>query len=288
MAKHRSPKPGPSGPSPFWGRGPFRSRFVLAALAFVLAGGLVAWKVFRDGAAEEEHAHEAAARGGVVVQVGAGEEHRHVEVLFERGGVLKLYTLAEDGERVLEVESQRVLAYVRPEGRPEATSVVFRPLPQADDPEGRTSRFIARLTKDLWDKKLAVTVPAMAFSGARVRFSFTLCAGNPGGSSAHEFRAEEEKLHLSPGGRYTAADIKANGSVIASEKYEGAAFTHELTAKPGDRLCPVTLARADRRFAWAVGGRSYFFCCPPCIDEFVQLAKERPAAIRSPEEYMKK
>lgn len=98
--------------------------------------------------------------------------------------------------------------------------------------------------------------------------------------------AEERDLYLAPGGLYTAADIEANGRVTASEKYPGFRATHDADPRPGDRVCPVTRTKADPRCAWVVGGERYTFCCPPCIDEFVRLAKTDSARVRPPGEYV--
>ena len=35
-------------------------------------------------------------------------------------------------------------------------------------------------------------------------------------------------------------------------------------------------------------GKTYEFCCPPCVDEFVRMAKETPDQIKAPEMYVKK
>lgn len=37
-----------------------------------------------------------------------------------------------------------------------------------------------------------------------------------------------------------------------------------------------------------IGGRSYTFCCPPCVDEFVKQAKEKPGTIKPPDGYVQK
>jgi hypothetical protein len=39
--------------------------------------------------------------------------------------------------------------------------------------------------------------------------------------------------------------------------------------------------------SWIIGGQKYTFCCPPCIDEFVKLAKADPTKILPPEKYRK-
>lgn len=108
--------------------------------------------------------------------------------------------------------------------------------------------------------------------------------GMPEGASLSEAR----KLYLTPGGAYTAADIAANGSTTASERYEGQMAKHDTKPKSGDLLCPITMTKANPRFSWVINGQTYLFCCPPCIDEFVQLAKEHPEELKAPEDYKKK
>jgi hypothetical protein len=98
---------------------------------------------------------------------------------------------------------------------------------------------------------------------------------------------EQREVHLSPGGKYTEADIEANGRTVPSHKYRGFQARHDYHPQPGDRLCPVTRTKADPRCTWSVGGQLYQFCCPPCIDEFVRLAKEHPDRVLPPEDYVK-
>jgi hypothetical protein len=99
---------------------------------------------------------------------------------------------------------------------------------------------------------------------------------------------EQRRLYLTPGGRYTAADIRANGDTLPAEKFKGVLANHHLHPAVGDRICPITDTRANPRFAWIIGGRRYLFCCPPCIDEFVQRAKTAPGSIRLPEVYVQR
>jgi YHS domain-containing protein len=37
-----------------------------------------------------------------------------------------------------------------------------------------------------------------------------------------------------------------------------------------------------------VGGKTYEFCCPPCVEEFVKLAKEQPEEVKEPADYVKR
>jgi hypothetical protein len=99
---------------------------------------------------------------------------------------------------------------------------------------------------------------------------------------------DSRPLYFVPGGKYTAADIEANGRTTASEKYRGFRSNHDFAPAPGDRVCPVTRTKADPRCTWTVNGTVYQFCCPPCIDEFVRTAKERPDHIREPGAYVRR
>jgi hypothetical protein len=107
--------------------------------------------------------------------------------------------------------------------------------------------------------------------------------GVDGGSSE-----EERKLYETPGGRYTAADIRANGALPPSEKFKGVFASHNMHPRRGDPICPITRTLASPKFAWFVGGKKCLFCCPPRIDEFVRMAKEQPEAIQAPERYVRR
>ena len=91
-----------------------------------------------------------------------------------------------------------------------------------------------------------------------------------------------------PGGKYTAEDIKANGELPPMEKYKGIGMAAGPKAKAGDRVCPDSGSKSNPNVTWVVGGKTYEFCCPSCIGEFVKTAKEKPDAIMDPSEYVKK
>jgi len=98
--------------------------------------------------------------------------------------------------------------------------------------------------------------------------------------------AEERELYLTAGGAYTQADIAANGPTLPSQKYRGFRENHDLQPRPGDRLCPITRTKASAECTWIVAGRTYEFCCPPCIAEFVRAAKEQPERLQPPEAFV--
>ena len=77
-------------------------------------------------------------------------------------------------------------------------------------------------------------------------------------------------------------------NMTASQKFRGIAPSHDLKPKSGDKICPITLTKANPKFTWVVGGKPYEFCCPPCVEEFVKQAKEQPEEIKDPGDFIKK
>ncbi|MBX7104211.1 MAG: hypothetical protein K1X57_09020 [Gemmataceae bacterium] len=239
--------------------------------------------------ADEEHGHKPSAHGGILVPI--GRDNYHAEAVFEKGGVLRLYLLGQDESRVQEIEAQQITAYVKAEGDAEAQSFALNAKPQPGDKAGMTSMFLGNLPAPLAGKKLEVTVPSITIKGERFRISFKSVTDERAADHAMPTKVADEaerKLYLTAGGKYTEADIKANGNVTASEKFKGVKAEHDLKPKPGDKVCPITLTKANPKFSWVIGGQTYEFCCPPCVDEFLTTAKEKPAEILPPDEYKKK
>lgn len=235
-------------------------------------------------AEEADHAHRAGEHGGAVVAIGRG--HYHVEAVFPESGI-ELFVLGRDETRVQEVPVQTLAAYVKAADRMQADSITLEPKPQPGDAPGSTSRFAGKLPDHCAGREVLVTVPRLTIGGERFRFSVTRAAPHEA-MPAKVLDTEETRLYLTPGGRYTAADIAANGNRTASEAFKGFSAAHDHKPKAGDRLCPVTLTKANPACTWVVGGQRYEFCCPPCVDEFVALAKEKPDQIKPPGEYVKK
>jgi YHS domain-containing protein len=160
--------------------------------------------------------------------------------------------------------------------------------PYPTDPKGTASRFVGQF--DRRDNKqnvgLNVTLPIQNQT-YRVQFQAENLAGTPTEVAMPQAvsSSEADKLFLTPGGLYTEADIAANGRKTATQKYGMQMSAHDPKPQPGDRICPITDTKANPRFAWIVGGKTYLFCCPPCIEEFVTRAKTKPSTIKAPEAY---
>ena len=235
----------------------------------------------------EEHGHKAGAHGGIMISL--GRDSYHAEAVFEKGGVLRLYTLGKEESRVIDVEKQTLKGFVKAEGESEAEQFTLESEPQDGDAEGRTSQFVGTLPKGLWGLNLEVTVPNIVISGERFRLGFKSTPEEHDEGMPNKVADDDERqLYLTPGGKYTEADIKANGSVTATTKFKGIKSSHDMFPKPGDKICPVTKTKANPKFVWVVDGKTYEFCCPPCVDEFVKTAKATPNEIKQPADYVKR
>jgi hypothetical protein len=234
----------------------------------------------------EEHGHKAGAHGGVLISL--GRDSYHAEAVFEKGGVLRLYTLGKEESRVIDVENQTLKGFVKAESDTEAQPFLLNAEAQDGDAEGRTSQFVGTLLMGLWGQNLEVTIPNIMISGERFRLGFkSTPQEHDEGMPNRAFADEEQTLYLTPGGLYTEADIKANGSTTAAAKFKGLESSHNVKPDPGDKICPISMTKANPKFSWVVGGKTYEFYCPPCVDEFVRTAKSTPNEIKQPSDYVK-
>ena len=236
----------------------------------------------------EAHGHKPGTHGGILVSL--GKDSYHAEAVFEKGGVVRLHMLGKDEARIQEVEVQDLIAYVTPEGATDSDKMTLRSEPQAGDAKGKTSQFVATLPKDLVGKNVQITVNNITVNGERFRIAFSNAAAQARDSEmpAKKGTDEERALFLTPGGAYTAADIVANGDTVPTVKYKGIRAQHDDNPKSGEKICPISKTKANPKFTWIIGGKSYEFCCIPCIEEYVALAKDKPGEIQPPEFYIKK
>ena len=236
----------------------------------------------------EEHGHKPGAHGGILVSL--GKDSYHAEAVFEKGRKVRLYTLGKEETRVQEVDAQDLVAFVTHAGSTEAVPVTFKPEPQAGDGKGKTSLFVATLPENLAGRKVQVTVNNIQIGTERFRIAFSneAVAHADAEMPAKKASDEEQALFLTPGGKYTEADVKANGNTVPTVKYKGVRPTHDDNPKTGQKICPISKTLANPKFTWVVGGKTYEFCCIPCIEEFVDKAKEKPDEVKDPSAYIKK
>ncbi len=238
---------------------------------------------------DSEHGHKAGSHGGIMVSL--GRDSYHIEAVIDSEGAIRLHTLGKDETRVIDVESQSLKGFVKEDGANDSQSITFEPSPQEGDGDNKTSLFIGKLPKELIGRKLDVTIPNIRIAGERFRLGFQTSQERHSSSSEMPDKIgddAEQELYLTPGGRYTAADIVANGNATASQKFKGFKSVHDMNPKMGDRICPITETKSNPKCAWVVDGKLYQFCCPPCVDEFVKLAKSSSDALPDPESYVKK
>ncbi|MEZ6059774.1 MAG: hypothetical protein R3C19_05380 [Planctomycetaceae bacterium] len=230
---------------------------------------------------DEQHVHEPGTHGGIIVSV--GQDHYHAEALFSEGK-LRLYMLDQDQAKVIDIEQQELQAFLRPFGDAQSYPITLIPEPQEGDGPDRTSLFVGTLPSGMKAGQLLVNVPMIRINGERYRFSFATAEPV---MPAKVTSDAERQLYLTPGGRYTDADIAANGSVTASEKFADFVSSHDMHPEPGARICPITNTVANPDCGWIIGGQEYLFCCPPCVDEFLKRAKEEPESVLDAAAYVK-
>lgn len=259
---------------------------VMVATALVTVAGFVVTRLpWHAGLPDGDHPHQHPPHGGTVVSVGPHDHHDHAEVVFTNGVVL--YTFGEDFSRPLGVPPRALTAFARPDGEGQSTAIPLMPVRQSGDPDGKTSRFLGKLPRDLWGKPLTLTIQDLAIGEERFRVEFPRWAG-AGKDEVTAWVEQERALYRATAGKYGNADVQANGTRPASEKFAGLDLDHEQPPRPGDPVCPVTWLKASPRISWVVDGKTYAFCCPPCVDEFLQAAKQRPAEVKDPEHYVQK
>ena len=260
---------------------------ILAAAAVVLAVNLVGPGRRVANTDDGPHDHPPGPHGGAVVAIDR-DNRFHAEAVLEAGGRLHLYTFGRELTEVRPLKARTVCAAVRGQNGADEYAVMLRADPQAIDPPATASQFVGRLPPAMWQDHLRLIVWSLPIDGERFRFEIDSPNLSPDAAATERAIAAESARYTTPGGKYCAADIEANGRLPASQKYRGERPAHNHEPAAGDRVCPVSRLRADPRFVWIVGRGQYQFCCPPCIDEFVMEAKERPDEVREPDFYRHK
>jgi YHS domain-containing protein len=224
----------------------------------------------------EVHDHKPGQFGGFIVPIGS--DNYHAEFILSRKTTITMHLLNKDETKTYKINQQVIFCWIKKE---DSESVRFALMPKPmEEEKDQISRWEGTLPED--------------FIGENFTLTFTIVIEGDRFRSTAEFKSPikpdtqaDKDLYLKPGGIYTEQDIEANGNKTASQKFKGFVPKHDLLPKKGDRICPITLTKANPACAWTVNGKEYWFCCPPCVFEFVKMAKEHPESIKNPEEYVK-
>jgi len=230
-----------------------------------------------------EHPHTASSLGGVITSF--GRDQFHAEAIVDEKGVLAIYLLGEDDSRLHPSDQQTFTAYIKRRHTLESAAIRMQAAPLPNDPVNMTSRFTGTLPDRMRGGAIYVVVPGIVLDGQRYMLRFELLDEPVPDMPAPVPSETAQALYLVAGGLYTIEDIKANGHQTASDKYRGFRPAHDPNPSPGDPICPITQTKANTGCSWIIGGEAYYFCCPPCIDEFLALAKSQPTQIRPPHAY---
>jgi hypothetical protein len=248
-------------------------------------------KVKKDdhGHNHDDHDHGAGPHGGTIVELGKyhGEftvDHKKKEatLYIYDGAIKKLVPLTT---------TKFTLSIAKPKFQVEMKAV-----PQEGDPTGKSSRFVA--THEEFGKEaeyggtISGEIDGKPYVTDFIEKEHDHKDHKDGKDQKDEKgkddKKEEKKVFLTPGGKYTAADIAANGNVLPSDKFKGIKSNHDIKPAAGDKLCPITKTKANESFQWVINGKTYEVCCPPCLEELVEMAKTNPDQLKEPGEYIKK
>lgn len=242
--------------------------------------------------ADTEHPHKTGLLGGVISSF--GQDQFHAEALLESNGTLVVYILGADETQLHPIEMQDLTAYIRREQDDNAVAVLLTPAPMRSDPKDMTTRFSAAIPDSFAASPFYLAAPGLVIGDERYVLRFAV--NTEPEAVKTESRPEmpqpisddqATQLYLKAGGLYTQEDIEANGYQTAAKKYANFRPKHDPNPEPGDAICPITNTLANRECSWIIDGKKYYFCCPPCIDEFLELAKTKPTLIKSPSEYVR-
>lgn len=240
---------------------------------------------FAPTSPSDMHEHPPALHSGQVVTFKAGSAHYHVEFVVEPTGRVRVYPLDESATRPLAVEAQPLVLSVQGPAAGEPTPLMLRPV-AGTEANGTTTEFVGRLPARAVSGRLTVRFTEFRVGGERYRFEFVWDSPVGEDTFRDAFRDEQRRIFLSAGGKYLDSDIRDNGGLSADATFAALAPTHDHAPKPGDRVCPVSGFKAEPSITWVVGRERYVFCCQPCIDEFVLLAKEKPDDVRPAVSYV--
>lgn len=251
----------------------------------------------RKSHSDDGHEH-VAAHGGVIVDLGIA----HAELAEAPEMALAIYVLGEDESVAEPIDATTLTGQLQKRGTAEFVEVVFRAQPLPGEAP-KSSRFVSDPNRfergSSYDLTTYLPIGGKNRRARFVAFGEAHDAGHGGHGAAmssmeaRNVGAPEQRtpkiveLWFTPKGKYTATDIAANGDLTAYEKFGEIEVEHE-DPSPGEIVCPISKSKTNPAITWQIDGKVYSFCCPPCIEDMVQRAKEKPDTIKAPEEYVKK
>jgi hypothetical protein len=234
-----------------------------------------------------EHHHEGPHDGAIAEW---GDEEYHAEFTVDHATQeATVYVLDGSAKKAAPIDAKELTLTLK---LSPPVTLQLAAKPQEGDPAGKASRFVGKhpaLGKEQeFSGTISGRVAGKPYSGDFKEEPHADHKDHKKSSRGPEPSKRETELFLKPGGIYTASDIEKNGSTVPSVKFRDVAWEHPDDLKPGDKVCPVTVNKADEKCKWWVNGKEYEFCCAPCLEKFVKWAKESPEKIKAPEEYIKK
>jgi hypothetical protein len=241
--------------------------------------------------ADSDHEH-VAAHGGVIAVVG----NAHAELAETANQALAIYILGEDEAVTLPIAAATLSGQLQKRGTADFVEVEFTadPLP-GEAP--KSSRFVS--APNQFERGVAYDMTTyLPIDGKNYRARFVAFGathddhGGPGSMEARNAAASSERtpkvveLWFTPKAKYTADDIAANGPQTAYEKFGEVEVDHQ-DPTPGEIVCPISKSKTNPEITWIIDGKKYAFCCPPCIEDLVQRAKDKPDELKPPEGYVK-
>lgn len=100
--------------------------------------------------------------------------------MFEKEGVVRLYTLGKHESKTQEIEIQELVGHVTPAGATDAVQVKFAAEPPKEAAAGKTSVFVAKLPHELHGKKLKVVINNIQVGAEGFRIEFANEKGEKG------------------------------------------------------------------------------------------------------------
>lgn len=242
----------------------------------------------QHGEAGHEHV---AAHGGVIADLGVA----HAELAEAPQMALAIYILGENENVAEPIAATTLTGQLQKRGTAEFTEVKFDASP-LDGESPKSSRFVSQPNRfergSAYDLTMYIPIGGKNYRARFVAFGEEHSSDDHGAMAKRNAAAPQERtakvteLWFTPKGKYTADDIAKNGDLTAYEKFGEVEVDHQ-DPEPGEIVCPISKSKLNPAITWQVGGKTYGFCCPPCIEDLVQRAKEKPETLLPPEGYVK-